>query len=440
MKNILYVTQREYLTRVRKKSFIIMTLLGPVLLAGFYGLIFWLAISDMGGKEVRLVQVVDRSGVFAEGIENSGTMHYIVESPAPAPAKDTLPPEEGYYGKLIIPEDFSIDAPSGARFISEKSLSIMDQESMENQLESTIKRMKLTRAGLRSETLDSLKTHVKVASSKISQDGELKSNDTMVNAGAGFIGAFLIYLFIFLYGVQVMKGVAEEKSNRIVEVIISSLKPFELMMGKILGVAAVGLTQVLIWVCLSGVLMFAITGVIGSQAVDPQMAQQAMEQSGRSVPPGIEQSGFLSALFQLDFTLLLGGFLFYFVTGYLLYSAMFAAIASAVDSETDTQQFMFPVTIPLIFSIVVAQTVVIKDPTGTLATWFSMIPLTSPIVMMVRLPFGVPGWQLLLSMIFMIFGFIAITWLAARIYRVGILMYGKKATWRELFKWMLYRG
>lgn len=428
MRNIALVTGREYRSRVRKKSFVVMTLLGPFLLAAFYGAIIWLAVSDTQSSETKNIHVLDESGLFTLGIEGSSNIRYTVNS------NDA--DSSGYYGTLLIPSNFGIDKPDGARFLSNSSLNIMEQQAMETHLEKAIKEQKLMRSGLKKETLDSLETRVSISSAIIS-DGEIKEDNSAVNAGAGFVGAFFIYIFIFLYGVQVMKGVAEEKSNRIVEVIISSVKPFDLMMGKIIGIALVGLTQVFIWIGLSTILIAIITPIIASNGINPEETAAIVQGSTGAATPGM---GMLGALFQLDFLTLILGFLFYFITGYLLYSAMFAAIASAVDSETDTQQFMFPITIPLIFSIIIAQSVVLKDPHGELATIFSMIPFTAPIVMMVRLPFGVENWQLLLSMIFMIFGFIAITWLASRIYRVGILMYGKKPTYKELLKWMLYKG
>ncbi|MBI1222137.1 MAG: ABC transporter permease [Bacteroidetes bacterium] len=429
MKNILLVSRREYLSRVRKKSFVIMTLLGPFLVALFYGAIIWLALSDSQDNEERNILVLDESGIFSEGIESASNFHYFVN---PADTQSS-----SYFGTLMIPSDFNLDHPDGARYLSSESLNIIQQNAIENQLEKTIKAQKLVRAGLRKATLDSLQTHVNINAAKLDGD-TIKEDSSAVNAGAGMIGAFLIYLFIFLYGVQVMKGVAEEKSNRIVEVIISSVKPFDLMMGKIVGIALVGLTQIFVWIVLSGILMAVITPMIASgQVGEIQSAAQNMEHPMAQIQ---QQGGALSALFQLDFVSLILSFLFYFITGYLLYSAMFAAIASAVDAETDTQQFMFPITIPLIFSMAIAQSLVIKDPNGELATWLSMIPFTSPIVMMVRIPFGVESWQLILSMLFMIFGFIAVTWLASRIYRVGILMYGKKPTYKELLRWMTYKG
>jgi ABC-2 type transport system permease protein len=267
----------------------------------------------------------------------------------------------------------------------------------------------------------------------------------------GMFGAILIYFFIFLFGAQVMRGVIEEKTNRIVEVIVSSVRPFQLMMGKIVGVALVGLTQFVLWV----VLTLGIVAVFQVSYADEIKASQAKEMlmgnatgtsGGNSVDAAIEsedsENGIgevFSALRSVNYTLMIGGFLFYFLFGYLLYAALFAAIGSAVDNEADTQQFMLPITIPLIMSIVSAQ-YVINNPDGPAAFWLSIIPFTSPIVMMIRLPFGVPYMELLLSGVLLILGFLGTTWLAGKIYRTGILMYGKKVDYKELWKWVSYKG
>jgi ABC-2 type transport system permease protein len=235
-----------------------------------------------------------------------------------------------------------------------------------------------------------------------------------------------------------MRGVIEEKTNRIVEVIISSVKPFQLMMGKILGIAAVGLTQFLLWAILSGLTTTAVTAAFRDELQTQQQAA-TLGQESPATARGQEISQALQALDNLNVPLILGCFIFYFLGGYLLYGALFGAVGAAVDNETDTQQFMLPITIPLILSFVVAQTVIIRNPDGPVAFWMSMIPLTSPIAMMLRIPFGVPAWELLLSMVLLVAGFIFTTWIAARIYRVGILMYGKKVNYKELSKWLFYK-
>jgi ABC-2 type transport system permease protein len=261
----------------------------------------------------------------------------------------------------------------------------------------------------------------------------------------GYVSALLIYLFIFLYGVQVMRGVIEEKTNRIIEVVISSVKPFELMMGKILGIAFVGLTQFLLWVALSAAVSVAVTNVVLPRLEKPATEKQLMEKvdsSSEQAEKIKKDSGKLgklvNALSTVNTPLILACFLFYFIGGYLLYSSLFAAIGAAVDNETDTQQFMMPVTIPLVMSFVVAQ-VILAHPESQMALWMSIIPFTSPIIMMVRLPFNPPAWQIALSMAMLILGFLGTTWLASRIYRVGILMYGKKVTYKELSKWLFYK-
>ncbi|TNE78626.1 MAG: ABC transporter permease [Bacteroidetes bacterium] len=424
------ITRREYLSRVKKKSFIIMTLLGPFLIAAFYGAIIWMAIGGANEETLHLIAVNDESGLFQEDLKNTGRFQFV--------KTNNEVPVEDVFGQLNIPKTATLDQPKGIVFVSENSLTLTERSALVNQLEAVIEKQKLLRAGLTESTLDSVKADIQITE-KISSEEGIKESNSAVNAGVGFVAAFLIYIFIFMYGVQVMKGVVEEKTNRIVEVMISSVKPFQLMMGKILGIALVGLTQLLAWLILSGVMISVISAFVGLD-----QAPQTMEQAGMNAPVAMQQGGeagqVLNAFLQLPFLKLIGAFTFYFIFGYLLYSALFAVIGSAVDAETDTQQFMFPVTLPLIFGFVAAQSAVINNPHGELAYWLSMIPLTSPIVMVVRMPFDVPWSELLLSMILMIFGFIATTWLAARIYRIGILMYGKKASWKELWKWLWYKG
>jgi ABC-2 type transport system permease protein len=261
----------------------------------------------------------------------------------------------------------------------------------------------------------------------------------------------LIYFFIFMFGAQVMRGVIEEKTNRIIEVIISSVKPFQLMMGKITGIGLVGLTQFLLWVILTGTIVTIATSSFSMKIKPGAATEQLMpsQAKGMSIQlpnaadstkvSGEQSNEVINAIESIDFTVMIGMFLFFFVFGYLLYAALFAAVGSAVDSEADTQQFMLPLTVPLILSIVMAQ-YVIQEPNGPVAFWFSIIPLTSPVIMMIRIPFGVPYLQIILSMVILVAGFLGATWLAAKIYRTGILMYGKKVSYRELWKWLKYKN
>jgi len=299
------------------------------------------------------------------------------------------------------------------------------------------------------DILKSIKTNVRVRTIKWSKDGEAKESSSELVFGLAYILSFLVYMLIFMFGSQVMRGVIEEKTSRVVEVIVSSVKPFQLMMGKILGIAAVSLLQIVVWL----ILTFGLVSAAGSIFLDSPnkaVAQQEavtnlMEQTGVaqmatevSAQPSFANE-MMTALSNINFVLIIGGFIFFFIGGYLLYAAMFAAVGSAVDSEADTQQLILPVTIPLILAIVVMVSG-LKSPDGSLTFWFSIIPFTSPIIMITRLPYGVPAWELALSAALLVISFIAITWLAAKIYRVGILLYGKKHTWKEMWKWIKYKN
>jgi ABC-2 type transport system permease protein len=267
------------------------------------------------------------------------------------------------------------------------------------------------------------------------------SYDVELSTAIAAFSGILIYFFIFLFGAQVMRGVIEEKTNRIVEVIISSVKPFQLMMGKILGIALVGLTQFLLWVILTASIYSVFMNTVVKEKYSAEKIEMLMQQSpdgtAAEIDEMIEGQKLFERINSINWGLLIPAFIFYFLGGYLLYASLFAAIGSAVDNDADTQQFMLPITIPLIFSFVMAQTV-LNDPTGTMAKWLSFIPFTSPIIMMVRLPFQVEIWELVLSMALLILGFIGTTWVASKIYRTGILMYGKKVNWKELGKWLRY--
>ncbi len=449
MHKIWLIIQREYLTRVRKKSFLIMTFLTPLLLAAFMiipGLL--INMSD----ETETIMLLDESGLFEGKLENKKDLTLVPLSGTLEQAKEIYKATDNT-ALLYIPK-LSIDNPTGIRIFSNKNTSLQTKIRLENMLEKEIENQRLIASGLDRELLKGMKADISVTSVSLSDEGE-KDNNAMVTSGAGLAGAFVIYFFIFLYGVQIMRGVIEEKTNRIVEVMISSVKPFQLMMGKIIGIAAVGLTQFLLWVILSSVVITGVQAAFGVQATSPaqQMAQGQIAAAGEEITTGETTEGegaetadsgdeiasIINAAGNLNFPLIIGCFLFYFLGGYLLYGSLFGAIGSAVDNETDTQQFMFPITIPLVISFIMSYSMVLKNPDGPVAFWMSMIPLTSPIVMMVRVPFGVPAWELLLSMALLVLGFIFTTWIAARIYRVGILMYGKKVNYKELSKWLFYR-
>lgn len=441
MKKIALIISREYLSRVKKKSFIIMTFLGPILIGGMYAIAIWLAVNADEMNQKKNVYVIDETEQFKDHFRDSKSLSFQYVNSNLDSTKKLIEGDEDSY-VLYIP-NLTKDL-SGVQLYSTKQASISVVSYIEKEIESELKDKKLVENGISRDILKSLDMDVSLNTIRLTDKGE-ESGSAGASFGIGMFASVLIYLFIFLYGVQVMRGVIEEKNNRIVEVIISSVKPFQLMMGKIIGIALVGLTQFVLWV----VLTTTISG-IATQKLSSNLSNTTEQTTGVAVGAGAsafdqskQMSGndaaqIMDAINTINFPLLIGTFIFYFLGGYLLYSALFAAIGSAVDNESETQQFMFPVTIPLIFSFVLSSSAVANNPDGPIAFWMSMIPLTSPIVMMVRIPFGVPVWQLVLSMVLLILGFMGTVWVAAKIYRTGILMYGKKVTFKELYKWLRY--
>ena len=421
MNKTLLITKREFLVRVKKKSFIIMTLLAPILMASL--IIVPVLISETD-QQKRLIGLYEINTNFSEDIKDSENIHFTLfdENQMNDFIKDPL--KSNYYALLKIDENsFTI--------FSNQQIGLNLKKSIENQLENISERNNLKSAGIDIKLIEQAQTDIKIETKIITRDGETESSSTEVSIGIGFIAGILIYMFIFMYGTMVMRGVIEEKTNRIVEVIISSVKPFQLMIGKIFGVALVGLTQFVLWVLLT---------ILISTVAETLFIDQAEVTNNLN---SVDQSVFLNELSKLtggiDLLLIFVSFIFYFLFGYLMYSALFAAVGSAVDAEADTQQFMLPITIPLIFSFILIQPIM-DNPDGALAFWMSLVPLTSPIIMMARLPFGVETWQLTLSMLLLIIGFIFTTFIAGKIYRTGILMYGKKISYKELWKWLTYKG
>lgn len=437
MNKILLIIQREYFTRVKKKSFLIMTILGPLLMGGVFVAI---ALMNKVDTEQKQILVVDETGVFKDRFKDSERVDFINIDVPLRMARHTAV-DSGYFGVLYIPTTSSVSALEKAVVLyseSQPGMEIVDR--IESTMEKEINEQKYVEAGIDPEKLSAIRTEVSVST----RDMEDQETSTPLASGLGFAGGFLIYMFIFIYGAMVMRGVLEEKTSRIVEVIISSVKPFQLMMGKIIGVALVGLTQFMLWVVLTTVIFSVVGATMSGDSANTEMLQTAA-QSGQ-LPAGVDadqvqSQGALSKvtgmLATVNFPLMIGMFIFYFLGGYLLYSALFAAVGAAVDAETDVQQFMLPITIPLIISYVAAINV-LNNPQGNIAFWFSIIPFTSPIVMMVRIPFGVPWYEVALSMGLLVGGFIFTTWLAGKIYRVGILMYGKKTSYKELWKWIRF--
>ncbi|MFC5269370.1 ABC transporter permease [Adhaeribacter terreus] len=433
MHKIWLIIQREYWTRVRKKSFLIMTVLGPLLMAATMIVPIWLTtISD----EAKTIEVLDETGLFAGKLKNEEDVKFkVVPGPLELAKKHVLDAENTVL--LYIPK-LDLDKPAGIKLYGSTNGGLKLQDKLEKMLEKEIETEKFARSGLDKAVVEKMQAKVDIGTVNLSETGEKKSN-TGVTTIIGLFSGILIYFFIFLYGMQIMNGVIEEKTNRIVEVLISSVKPFQLMMGKIVGVAAVGLTQFLLWIMLSIGIFTFVSSRFQLDRFSDNKIEETMK-NVKDVDKAQEMHELMSAMNSLNIPLILGCFLFYFLGGYLLYGALLGAIGSAIDNETDKQQFMLPITIPLILSLVVSQTMIIQNPDGPVAFWMSIIPLTSPISMMMRVPFGVPAWQLVLSMVLLIAGFFFTVWLAGRIYRVGILMYGKKVNYRELSKWLFYKG
>jgi ABC-2 type transport system permease protein len=438
-KKILLIIQREFLSRVKKKSFLIMTILGPVLMAGVILSRFWL---EMIPEEPQTIAIVDETKLFSgKLIENEGVKFEFLNKEIILAKKDFYTIDNNIL--LYIPSNILQGQAIQVYYKKQPSLEIVSY--IQSQVNTKLQDFKLLASGIDQEKLAQTKTKVKVLSTKVAESGEEETSNSALKIIIGFLGGFLIYLFVFLYGSQVMRGVIEEKSNRIIEVIISSVKPFELMMGKIIGIACVGLLQFLLWVILtfgfsSLAMNFFASKNYNAKTVEQTFKSNSSVQQNISEPEiDISASETLQSLAKIDFVLIISLFIFYFLGGYLLYGALFAAIGAAVDNEADTQQFILPITAPLIIAFIAAQ-VVIKDPESQMAFWFSIIPFTSPVVMMVRIPFGIPIWQVGLSMILLVAGFIFTTWFAAKIYRTGILMYGKKPTFKELSKWLFYKN
>ena len=444
MKNILLVLQREYLVRVKKKSFIIMTFLTPFLFVGFYAAVIFIAI---GSKDTKTVEVLDESQLFANQFKETDELKFRYISMSLDSAKTGFKEnKKGVDALVYIPENV-LDNPKNVRIYAAKNVSLDLKNDIEKTIERQIENIKLTEAGITRKIIEDARVNVQSETISLNEEGE-KSSSSGAATVIGGICAFLIYISVFVYGTQVMRGVTEEKTSRIVEVIISSVKPYQLMMGKIIGVALVGLTQFILWILLT-VLLTTGAGYIFKDKIgdNPQAkveeVQKKMPASSVSVATASTGSNnpvteVLGAVNSLNIPYIIACFLFFYLGGYLFYSALFGAVGAAVDNDADTQQFMLPITMPIVFSFIFAQ-MALRDPDGSLAFWTSIIPFTSPIVMMVRIPFGVPAWELALSMVLLVLGFMGTIWLASRIYRVGILMYGKKVSYKELGKWIFYK-
>lgn len=420
------------MTRVRKRTFIVMTLLGPLLMAAIFVVPVW--ISQSANKSIRKIHVLDKSNIPDSIFHDTESFQYRIDRNIEMQEiKDDFKSSD-YDAFLYFSEEFPENPPVLYSF---SQADIEMTKELEGIIGKYLETKNLKKLGVSAKQMEEAKVGVSFKTVKWTETGEEKESSAVLNTIIGFVLALTIYMFIFMYGAQVMRGVLEEKTGRIVEVLISSVKPFELMAGKILGIALLALTQFALWVILTGGIVSIAGAFMADEMINSAPSTEMVQ--GVDIPENTQNafvSETLSALSDTNWNMLLGGFVFFFITGYLLYASLFAAIGSAVDNETDTQQFMLPVTVPLILSIIVAQSV-ISNPAGPVAFWFSIIPFTAPVLMPVRIAFdAVQPWEFLLSAGLMLITIVGVIWLAARIYRTGILKYGKKSSYADLFKWI----
>lgn len=432
MNKILLIIKREFLSRVQKKSFLVATILTPLIFPLLIGGFIYFAVQEEKKTGPKTIEVIDESEYF--NFNSSSKFIYQRIDKNLEEAKNDFSKSEAY-ALLYIPT-FDIDKPEGLIVYSRSNLSLTTVSDLESELQRTVQSLRLQKFNIDSATLKNLNKKISIRSINLGEEGKEKESSAGIAYGIGYFTGFLIYIFMFVYGAQVMQGVIEEKSSKIIEIIVSSVKPFQLMMGKIIGIAAVGLTQFLIWVILITTISSFVLGYFG---LDPGSQQQMiMESAGAgAVQPEFANPkvmNLMNAVYDIPFVKITLVFIFYFIGGYLLYAALFAAVGSAVDTPADAQQFMFPITLPIIASII-GLMFVLKDPDSSISFWLSVIPFTSPVTMMGRIAFDVPLWELLLSMALLVIGFLFTAWLAGRIYRIGILMHGTKVNFKVLAKW-----
>lgn len=441
MNKIWLVFRREFLNRVQKKSFLIATILIPLIFPAIIAVMLYVFIEQEKSAGVDTVRVYDASGRFQ--FDNTDRFVFVPVSGDFEEIKSEFS-RSGDFALLYLPE-FDVLKPQGIALYTRDNPSMRKTEDIERVLEKEVQELKLQQFNIDRKILDDLKTDIRLTTINVSTTGEEKTSNADIYYGLGFMLGVLIYMFVLIYGMQIMLGVIEEKTSKIVEIIVSSVKPFQLMMGKILGIAAVGLLQFTIWVVLITTLSTATLSLFGVDMPQQQAMEQVakMNSSPEVAQQATAQNAFVTEMMksasEIPFLYIIFNFAFYFLGGYLLYGALFAAVGSAVDSQQEAQQFTFPITLPLIVAYFGLFMFILNDPHSPASFWFSIIPFTSPVAMVGRLGFQVPLWQLLLSQGLLIGGFIFTTWIAARIYRVGILMHGTKINYRVLAKWFMMK-
>lgn len=434
------IIRQEYLTRVKKKSFLFITFLGPIFFVALMIAPTLLALNSDKIESKKTIAVLDETGWFHQKFDNTEANTFIYcEETENIDSLKKLVFEDIYDAILYIPGT-SLNVPVNAKLFSDKQISMTLSSYIENTMKKEVEHKKLLASGIDPDIVKSASTNINIMTIRMDSEENEETRYTELESIIGFLLAFVIYFLVFLFSNQVLRSVIVEKTNRIVEVIISSVKPFELMMGKIIGNAMVGLTQFAAWVVLTlGIYFITSTVILGPEIMSPSGTVMT-EEISQLTESNASQNVMLEAVNMIktiNFSAILWSFLFYFLFGFLLYAALFAAIGGMVDSETDSNQFITILTIPLILAIICSPAMM-ENPESGLTLWLSMIPFTSPIAMMIRVPFGVPYWQLGISITALIITFVLVTWLAAKIYRTGILMYGKKPTWKEIWKWLKY--
>jgi ABC-2 type transport system permease protein len=434
MNKLVLIVQREFIAKVRNKSFIVMTFLSPLIFLGMSFLIGYL--SSINKDEATKIAIYDEGNILKSSLKSDKETAFTDLSSMPFKvAKDTA--SKSYEGLLFIPKTATIqDLKTKVEYISDESASAEFISNIEYVVDSILTQDNFKTNNLDISKIEKAKVESTLQLSKYSGDASLKGINE-IKIGLGFLFGYLIMMFIIIYGNFVMRSVIEEKTNRIIEIVISSVKPFQLMMGKIIGNSLAGILQFTIWAIVGTSIFFIVSAFFGAEtaaSANPQALKLATENSGlmSKLPLYLDELG------NLPIATIIISFIFYFIGGYFLYSSLYAAIGAAVDNETDSQQFLLPIIMPLMLGVYIGFFTVANDPHGNIATIFSMIPFTSPIVMLMRIPFGVPTWQIIVSLVLLFATFVGVVWFASKIYRVGILMYGKKPTWKELYRWLKY--
>lgn len=439
MNKVWIIIKREFLIRVTKKSFLVSTILVPLIFPAIMAGMIYMMVKESGAAEPDKIMVVDEAGNFR--LDSTKKFHFYYFEGTLDQAK-TIYAESQDFALLYIPA-FDIKKPEGFVLYTHQNPGMEKTGALKDILSDKVRDVKLETYNIEPSVLKSLRESVSFEEKTLSATGQESDSSTGLLYGLGMGMGIIIYMLVLLYGIQIMNGVIEEKSSKVLEIIVSSVKPFQLMLGKVTGIASVGLIQFLIWIFLITFVTSSVTSYFGLDPSATSPAAQVTASMGEELPSqadGLEKArDMMKQVSDLPLVYIASVFLFYFIGGYLMYGALFAAIGSSVESVQESQQFQFPVTMPLLIGYLGLFTFILRDPHSSVSFWLSVIPLTSPVAMVGRIAFGVPAWELALSMVLLVAGFIGTTWLAGRIFRVGILMTGTKVSWKVLFRWAVMK-